>query len=468
MGKSRIMSGMSYDAPPTDAADAGAAGSADSALSLDLDQIREQFPALSRMHRGRPVAYFDGPGGTQVPRSVVEAMTDYLFHHNANTHWRYPTSAETDAALDAARVAMADLLHASPAEIAFGQNMTSLTFHLSRTLARQWAPGDEIIVTELDHHGNVDPWRHAAQDRGLVVQTVRVRPETGELDWDDLVDKLSSPRAKLLAIGAAANAIGTISDVKRAARLARAAGALVFIDAVHYAPHALIDVRDLDCDFLACSVYKFYGPHIGVLYGKRALIEGLDVPKLRPAPDEAPERLETGTQSHEAMVGARAAVDFLASIGSLVATRRREPWERSSDDFKDDAMGVETATSITAGVDRRAALARSFAALHTQGEQLFTRLWGGLQQIPGVKLYGPEPGKPRTPTVGFTVAGHTSDQVAEALAEQAVFVSNGNFYAMTLVERLGVTDGLVRAGCACYTTVEEVERLVTAVRQLVR
>jgi cysteine desulfurase family protein (TIGR01976 family) len=439
--------------------------------TLDLDQIREQFPALMRMHRGQPVAYFDGPGGTQVPRKVVEAMTDYLFHHNANTHWRYPSSAETDAALDAARVAFADFLNATPQEIAFGQNMTSLTFHLSRALARQWSPGDEIIVTELDHHGNVDPWRHAAQDRGLTIRTVRVRPEAGELDWTDLMDVLSSPRAKLLAIGAAANAIGTITDVKRATRLAREAGALVFVDAVHYAPHTLVDVRDIDCDFLACSVYKFYGPHVGVLYGKRALIESLDVPKLRPSPNDAPERLETGTQSHEAIVGARAAVDFLASLGTLVATaRRREPWERSSSDFTDDETLVDSSNAkpAAAGLDRRAALAKSYAAMHAMGDQLFTRLWGGLQQIPGVKLYGPEPGKARTPTVGFTVAGHSTDAVAEALAERGVFVSNGDFYAMTLVERLGATDGLVRAGCACYTTMEEIERLLNGVRQLAR
>jgi selenocysteine lyase/cysteine desulfurase len=299
-----------------------------------------------------------------------------------------------------------------------------------------------------------------------------VRPEAGELDWTDLMDALSSPRAKVLAIGAAANAIGTITDVKRATRLAHEAGALVFVDAVHYAPHTLVDVRDIDCDFLACSVYKFYGPHVGVLYGKRALIESLDVPKLQPSPNDAPERLETGTQSHEAIVGARAAVDFLASIGSLVATqRRREPWERSSSDFTDDDALVNASTpaaAASAGADRRAALVKSYAAMHAQGEQLFTRLWGGLQQIPGVKLYGPEPGKARTPTVGFTLAGHTTDAVAEALAEQGVFVSNGDFYAMTLVQKLGATDGLIRAGCACYTTMEEIERLLNGVRQLAR
>jgi len=455
---------MSYEAPLTDTA-APSAGPA-APVTLDLDQIRSMFPALSRVHRGRPVAYFDGPGGTQVPRPVVEAMADYLFHHNANTHWNYPSSAETDAAIGKAREALADLFNASPQEIAFGQNMTSLTFHISRALARHWKPGDEIVVTELDHHGNVDPWRAAAADHGLEIKTVRVRPETGELDWSDLMGALSSPRAKLLAIGAAANAIGTITDVKRATRLAHELGAMVYVDAVHYAPHNLIDVRDIDCDFLVCSAYKFYGPHIGVLYGKRALLDTLDVPKLQPSPNTSPERLETGTQSHEAICGARAAVDFLASVGSMVPVVRREPWERASDDFKEE--GEAQAAAIEAAGDRRTALARSFAAMHAHGEMLFARLWGGLQQIPGVKLYGPEPGKARTPTVGFTVAGHSGDSVAEKLAEQGVFVSNGDFYAMTLVQRLGATDGLVRAGCACYTTIEEVERLLVGIRQLVR
>jgi cysteine desulfurase family protein (TIGR01976 family) len=463
---------MSPEAPLTDSvASVPAPGPAPGAapVALDLDQIRSLFPALSRVYRGRPVAYFDGPGGTQVPRPVVEAIADYLFHHNANTHWLYPTSAETDAAIEHARAALADLLNASPDEIAFGQNMTSLTFHMSRALARGWKAGDEVVVTELDHHGNVDPWRAAAKDQGLEVRTVRVRPESGELDWNDLMAALSSPRAKLLAIGAAANAIGTITDVKRATRLAHELGALVYVDAVHYAPHELVDVRDLDCDFLVCSAYKFYGPHIGVVYGKRALIEALDVPKLLPSPNSAPERLETGTQSHEAIAGARAAVDFLASVGSMVPVVRREPWERASNDFKEESLS-EAPTFDPASGSRRAALAHSFAAMHAHGDLLLTRLWGGLQQIPGVKLYGPEPGtgKPRTPTVGFTVAGHSSDRVAEALAEQAIFVSNGNFYAQTLVEKLGVTDGLVRAGCACYTTSEEVERLLVAVRQLVR
>ena len=291
-----------------------------------VEAIREQFPALERRHGGQPVAYFDGPGGTQVPRRVVEAMSDYLLQHNANTHWAYPSSVETDAALHAARAALADFLGGQPDEIVFGANMTSLTFHLGRALGRRLSPGDEIVVTELDHHANSDPWRQLARERGLTVRTVRLRTETGQLDGGDLAAAIG-PKTKLVAIGAASNALGTISDVRRAADLAHAVGATVFVDAVHYAPHALVDVNALGADFLACSAYKFYGPHVGVLWGRRELLEALDVPKLEPAPENAPDRLETGTQNHEGIVGAAAAVDFLASLGdgpgSPIAPRPR-------------------------------------------------------------------------------------------------------------------------------------------------
>jgi cysteine desulfurase family protein (TIGR01976 family) len=397
--------------------------------------IREQFPALARRHQGVPVAYFDGPGGTQTPTRVVDAIRDYLLHHNANTHWRYPTSAETDVALAAARAALADFLHCAPDEVAFGANMSTLTFHVSRALARQWTAGDEIVVTELDHHANVDPWRHAARDRGLTVRAVRIDPQTQELDWDHFAS-LVGPRTKLVAIGAASNALGTVNDVARAVRLAHAAGALAFVDAVHYAPHTLVDVQVLECDLLACSAYKFYGPHVGVLFGRREVLGALDVPKLQPAPEAAPERVETGTQNHEGIVGAAAAVDFLASI---------EP---------------------SAG-GRRAALVAAFDALHAQGEALVTRLWNGLEAIPGVRLYGRRPGLPRTPTVGFVVNGREAGDVAAALAERALFVSHGDFYASTAVERLAPgPGGLVRAGCACYTTEDEVDRLIEGVRLL--
>src|SRR3990170_1897042 len=243
------------------------------------EEIRSHFPALERRHRERPVAYFDGPGGTQVPRVVADAMTDYLLHHNANTHWRYPSSQETDAMIAGARQAMADLLGADPSEVAFGANMTTLTFHLARGLGRGWGPGDEIVVTELDHHANIAPWRALERDRGVTVRMVPMIPETGQLDWEALGQAISR-KPRLLAIGAASNALGTITDVARAAAMARDAGTLTFVDAVHYVPHRLVDVRALGCDFLACSAYQFYGPHVGVLYGRSERLAVADVPQL--------------------------------------------------------------------------------------------------------------------------------------------------------------------------------------------
>ena len=409
-------------------------GSASTAAMTSTEEIRRRFPALARTHNGYPVAYFDGPGGTQVPQMVVEAMNDYLCHHNANTHWAYPTSEETDAIIDSARNVLADFLNASPTEIAFGANMTTLSFHLARALGRGYGPNDEIVVTELDHHANIAPWRTLEKERGVKVRMVKLIPETGELDWDDLSRQLTQ-RTKLVAIGAASNALGTINDVKRAGEMAHNIGAKVFVDAVHYAPHELIDVRDWNCDFLACSAYKFYGPHIGILYGQHDLLESLDFPKLIPAPDSAPERAETGTQNHEGIAGAAAAVDFLASLA--------------------------------AGPTRRERLHAAFQQLHQRGDELVTELWNELQQIQRVRLYGPPPGTARTPTIAFTMDEMPSTEVAKKLAERGFFLSHGDFYAMTVVERLGLApDGLVRAGCACYTTTEEVDRLLTGVREL--
>jgi cysteine desulfurase family protein (TIGR01976 family) len=425
-----------------------------------LGQIREQFPALRRTHAGLPVAYFDGPGGTQVPLSVGDAMLDYLYYHNANTHWQYPSSAETDEALAAARVALGDFLNARPEEIAFGANMTTLTFHLARALGRGMpgpggrgrplGPGDEIVVTELDHHANVAPWRALAVERGVTVRTARLDVATGRTDWDDLA-RCIGPRTRILAVGAASNALGTITDVAAAARLAHAVGALVFVDAVHYAPHELVDVRAMGCDFLACSSYKFYGPHLGVLYGRRDYVEQLDAPKLIPAPDETAERLETGTQNHEGIVGAAAAVDFLASLGDDV-----------QESVAHGIHGIE-------GDSRRARLQRAFAGIGARKKALFARLWDGLGAIPGVTRYGPPAGDRRTPTAAFTVRGQDSDSVARALAERALFVSSGDFYAATVVERLGlVRQGLVRLGCAVYTSEEEIDRVLDGVASLAR
>jgi cysteine desulfurase family protein (TIGR01976 family) len=397
-------------------------------------EIRAYFPALERRHADYAVAYFDGPGGTQVPRPVAEAMTDYLFHHNANTHWAYPTSEETDATIADARIALADFLNAGPEEIAFGANMTTLAFHLSRALALQFNAGDEIIITELDHHANVAPWRILERERGVVLRVIKMLPRTGQLDWDDFTRHLSA-RTRLVAIGAASNALGTITDVSRVTEMAHNVGARVFVDAVHYAPHILTDVRALNCDFLACSAYKFYGPHIGVLFGKRELLESTQFPKLLPAPDTAPERVETGTQNHEGIAGAAATVNFLASL--------------------------------SAGGTRRAQLQTTYAALHARAQILTGELWEGLSRIEGVRLYGPPPSSPRTPTIAFTVQSVPSTIVAQKLARLGIFVSHGDFYAATVIDRLGLSgEGLVRAGCACYTTIEEVSRLVEGVRAI--
>jgi cysteine desulfurase family protein (TIGR01976 family) len=400
---------------------------------VNVDDIRRAFPALARTHNGAQVAYFDAPGGTQVPQSVADAMADYLFAHNANTHWMYPTSEETDAIIFDARVAAADLLNASPEEIAFGANMTTLTFHLARTLARTWEAGDEVIVTELDHHANVAPWRALEVERGIIVRSVRMIPETAQLEYGDFA-RLASKRTKLIAVGGASNAVGTINDLSRIASFARDIGAMLFVDAVHLAPHELIDVRAIGCDFLACSAYKFYGPHAGLLFVRRELVDALPFPKLDPAPDAGPERIETGTQNHEGIAGIAAAIDFLASLGT--------------------------------GPSRRACLADAFALLHERGALLLRRMWDGLQSIRGVRVYGPHPSQPRTPTIAFTIDGMHPDTISRRLAGSALFASSGDFYAPTCVTRLGCPEGVLRAGCACYTTEEEVERLITAVARL--
>ncbi len=407
--------------------------SARTEISL-VSEIRSHFPALERIHNGYPVAYFDGPGGTQVPRYVVEKMSDYLYHHNANTHWAYPTSAETDAAIEYAREVCAEFLNASPAEIAFGANMTTLTYHLSRALGQRFSTGDEIVVTELDHHANVDPWRRLAAERGVTIRTVQMDTATGKLIEADL-ERFIGSKTRVVAIGAASNALGTINDLERIVAMGHSVGALVFVDAVHYVPHALLDVRKLDCDFVGMSAYKFYGPHVGVMFAKRELLEEIDFPKLEPAPDYAPENAETGTQNQEGMVGAAAAVDFLASLG-----------KRAS---------------------RRESLVSVFAELHSRSMQLFERLWNALSAMPRVTVYGPPPGSPRTATLSFTIEGITSTDAARRLAEKGLFLSHGDFYAATVVKRLGLEpEGLIRAGCACYTTDEEIDRLIEAVNDL--
>lgn len=403
--------------------------------AIDVAEIRSHFPALTRVHNGCPVAYFDGPGGTQVPRVVVEAMNDYLYNHNANTHWGYPTSYETDAMIENARAAFADFFNSSSDEVVFGQNMTTLTLHLARALGRQFREGDEIVVTELDHHANVDTWRSLEKERGIVIRVLPMDTESGQLETNEL-PRLLNERTKLVAIGAASNAIGTINDIAAVCKLAREAGALSFVDAVHFAPHALIDVKAIGCDFLSCSAYKFYGPHIGILVGRKELLESIDFPKLRPAPDYPPERVETGTLSHESIVGAAAAVDFISSLGD--------------------------------GVSRRESLADAFDQMHVREADLVKTLWHGLAGIQDVNVHGPGHDVPRTSLVSFTVGDHPSENVSKFLTERGLFLSHGDFYAATVVERLGVAEqGLVRAGCSVYTTTEEVERLLDGVRAFV-
>lgn len=403
-----------------------------------IESIRARFPALERVHGGSPVAYFDGPGGTQVPRDVAEAVSSYLLRHNANVHWGFPTSAETDRIVAAGRDAAADLLGANSHEIVFGPNMTTLTFQLARALGRQFAPGTEIVVTELDHRANVDPWLDMAQMWNFTVRTVPFRPSDGTLDWD-VFESVVGERTGLVAIGGASNALGTVNDVARAAGLARQAGCLLFVDAVHSTPHLPTDVSALGCDALACSPYKFYGPHAGVLWVRGSLLESLRVSKLLPASDEAPERLETGTLSHEAIAGTTAAIDFLASL--------------------DDGPDA-----------RRTRLQRVMEGLHYRGDMLVRRLWDGLAALDGVRTFGPVPGTAeRTPTVSFIVDGVSSSEVSRRLADECgVFCSYGDFYATDVTVRLGVEeDGLVRAGCACYTTEAEVDRLIGGLGEIV-
>ncbi|MDP6360056.1 MAG: cysteine desulfurase-like protein [Planctomycetota bacterium] len=404
-------------------------------MPASIETVRSHFPALQRKHNGHAVAYFDGPGGTQVPQQVIDAVANYLANHNANTHWGYLTSNETDTIIADARQAAADFLNAAPDEICFGPNMTSLTFHVSRTLGRQWGPEDAVVVTELDHHANVDPWRALERERGVTVLTARMIPETGQLDWDHL-EHLMSDRTRLLAIGAASNALGTINDVARACRLAHAVGAYSYVDAVHFAPHELVDVNEFDCDFLACSAYKFYGPHMGLLYARKHLLESLDFPKLQPAPDHAPVRAETGTQNHEGIAGVCAAIDFLASLTDEGETRRER-------------------------------LICVYQTLKERGKAQLRRLWEGLDAIDGITVYEPGPDEHRTPTLSLSVEGIPAAEVSRRLAETGLLLSHGDYYASTAIERLGKSDeGLVRVGCACYTSNDEVERVIEGVRGL--
>ncbi len=414
--------------------------------SASTEKIRAQFPSLAREHNGFPAAYFDAPGGTQTPQRVVEAVADYLLNHNANTHWEYPTSHETDAIIESARHTFADFVNASAEEIVFGPNTTTMIYHLSRALGRTMGPGDEIVITELEHHANVAPWQALVVERGVTLNVAQMDPETGQLDWNDF-ERLVTKKTKVVSFGAGCNALGTVSDFRRAVELAHSVGALALVDAVHYAPYFLCDVKEADCDFLTCSAYKFYGPHVSVFYGRKHLLESIDFPKLQPAPDTAPERVEMGTQNHEGIAGAAAAVDFYASLSVSTAS---------------DSQRIEDATS-----HRRQRLEASFASLRDHSSPQVECLWESLSRMDGVRLFGPPPTARRTPTVSFIVKNVASTEVARRLAERGLFVSHGDFYAQTVVDRLGLQpEGLVRVGCACYTSDEEIDRLIESVREI--
>jgi cysteine desulfurase family protein (TIGR01976 family) len=408
---------------------------------LDISWVRAQFPSLQLQVNGQQAAFLDGPAGTQVPRQVMEAVQNHFLNSNANTCGAFATSRSNDAIIVSARAAMADFFNCDKDEVVFGQNMTTITFALSRAIGRELNAGDEIVVTTLDHDANVAPWR-ALEEKGVVIRQVDIRESDCTLDLDDLKRKITS-KTKLVAVGYASNAVGTINPVAEITKLAHAAGALMFIDAVHYAPHGPIDVRALDCDFLVCSPYKFFGPHMSTLYGKREHLLHFRPYKVRPAPDSLPDRWETGTQVQELIAGIGAAVDYLAELG-----RRCDPSAK----------------------DRRSALLAAYRATRQHEMALLSRLVEGLLAIPGLRFFGisdPKRFNDRCSTVSLRLANHTPTEVAAFLGERGIFTWDGNYYALNLTERLGVeaTGGLLRIGLVHYNTMEEVDRLLAALRE---
>ncbi|HEV2618275.1 MAG TPA: cysteine desulfurase-like protein [Candidatus Acidoferrales bacterium] len=410
-------------------------------LPLDVNWARAQFPALRQIINGHAAAFLDAPAGTQVPQRVIDAVRDYFENSNANTCGAFATSRRTDAMISAARAAMADFFNCDADEVFFGPNMTTITFALARGIGRDLLAGDEIVVTTLDHDANVAPWR-ALDERGVIVRQVDIREEDCTLDMEDLRRKITS-RTKLVAVGYASNAVGTINPVAEIVKLAHDAGALAFIDAVHYAPHGTIDVRALDCDFLACSPYKFFGPHMGCIYGKRELLLRFRPYKVRPAPETLPDRWETGTQLHEGLAGVAASIEYLAELG------------RKCD---------------SAASTRRAALVSGHRVMREHEMNLAARMIRGLLEIPGLRFYGiPDPARfaERVPTVSVTIANSKPVEAAQFLGDRGIFTWDGNYYALNLTERLGVekNGGLLRIGLVHYNTGEEVDRLLATLRE---
>ena len=430
--------------------------------ALDLASVRSQFPSLAQTVNGHPAAFLDGPGGTQVPQRVIDAISDYLRHNNANTGGAYATSRRTDAMIAEARSAMADFLHCGADEVALGPNMTTLTFAISRAIGRDLNPGDEIVVTRLDHDANVSPWLAMAEDRGITVRWAEIHDQDCTLDMADLASKINS-KTKLVAAGYASNAVGTINPVKEIVRLAHTAGALAYIDAVHYGPHGLIDVAALDCDFLACSTYKFFGPHMGVLFGKREHLKRLRPYKVRPNTNAIPNCWEWGTLNHECIAGIAACVEYIADLG-------RHHESSGNGTCGDGRLGRPS--SEARPLPRRAAIEAAYAAIHEHESALLKRMIAGLVKIPHLKIYGitdPARFHERCATLAIRVEGHTPLELSSKLGDRGFFTWDGNYYALNLTEHLDVekSGGFLRIGLVHYNTVEEVDRLLAALREIV-
>ncbi|MGA9471916.1 MAG: cysteine desulfurase-like protein [Terriglobales bacterium] len=416
-----------------------------SPTALDLTWVRSQFPSLAQTVNGQPAVFLDGPGGTQVPQRVIDAISGYLARDNANTGGAYQTSRNTDRMIAEARTAMGDFLNCEADEIVFGANMTSLTYALSRSIARELEPGDEIVLTLLDHDANFSPWK-ALEEKGVVIRAAKFNADDCTLDMSDLARQITN-RTRLVAVGYASNAVGTINIVAEVVRLARDAGALSYIDAVHYAPHGLIDVRALGCDFLACSTYKFFGPHMGVLYGKREHLQHFQPYKIRPNTNSIPNCWEWGTLNHECIAGIRACVEYWEELGQRAAA--------------------------SSNMNRREAIVAAHSAIHLHERALMEKMIAGLMMIPGLKLYGisdPKRLDHRCGTFAVRVDGYTPLELAAKLGERGLFTWDGNYYALNVTEQLDLerTGGFLRIGIVHYNTAEEVERLLSTLREIVK